>query len=326
MKKTLNITNGNSAVKIMQQANITGDFLSWNDVLHDGPVPASLLLEKLSEVRAKFIAECGWGEIKSISNSFIARDTQLKSCNENEKIILWFEHDLYDQLQIIQILDWFCHHPVDHNVKLSIICTDNYLGRLSPEEMLGLFEYEEPVTEKHLSLACRSWEAFRSPSPKPLSDLLNIDTSALPFFKGAIIRLLEEYPSTFNGLSRTAQQALSIIGNGEKRPLRVFEENQKLEESIFMGDSGFWLILNGFLESNPPLLTLPAGVELSLPATPDQEVTITTSGREVLSGKRKWLDIALCDRWIGGVHLTPENTWYWDSDSSSITKINNLYN
>jgi hypothetical protein len=320
MKKVLNITNGNSAVKIMRQANIPGTFLSWDDVLHDGPVPAGLLLEELSKVRAQFIVECGWGDIQNISNSFSERDRKLKSCNENEKIILWYEHDLYDQLQIIQILDWLCHHPVDKDVELSIICTNNYLGRLSPDELLGLFKYEEPVTEKHLSLASRSWEAFRSPSPKSLSGLLETDTSALPFLKGAITRLLEEYPSTFNGLSRTAQQALRIIENGEKKSLRIFGESQKLEESIFMGDSSFWLILNGFLKSDPPLLTLPAGIELTLPASPDQELTITTAGQEVLAGKRKWLDIVELDKWIGGVHLTPANTWCWDSTSNSITK------
>jgi len=320
MKKVLNITNGNSAVKIMRQADIPGTFLSWDDVLHDGPVPAGLLLEELSKVRAQFIVECGWGDIQNISNSFNERDSRLKSCNENEKIILWYEHDLYDQLQVIQILDWLCHHPVDNDVELSIICTDNYLGRLSPDELLGLFKYEEPVTEKHLSLASRSWEAFRSPSPKSLSDLLESDTSALPFLKGAITRLLEEYPSTFNGLSRTAQQALSIIGNGEKRPLRIFRESQELEESTFLGDSSFWLILNSFLKSNPPLITLPAEIELTLPASPDQELTITTAGQEVLAGKKRWLDIVEPDKWIGGVHLTMTNTWYWDSVSSSIKR------
>jgi hypothetical protein len=66
MKKVLNITNGNSAVKIMRQADIPGTFLSWDDVLHDGPVPAGLLLEELSKVRAQFIVECGW-EIFKIS-------------------------------------------------------------------------------------------------------------------------------------------------------------------------------------------------------------------------------------------------------------------
>lgn len=49
------------------------------------------------------------------------------------------------------------------------------------------------------------WQAFRSTSPKKWHDLLNTDTSALPFLNGVIIRLLEDYPNSSNGLSRTAQ-------------------------------------------------------------------------------------------------------------------------
>ena len=67
MKKILNITNGDSAVSIIEQAGITGDILPWRDVLHDGPVPAGLSLEALSKVRTQFIVESGWVRQK-ISN------------------------------------------------------------------------------------------------------------------------------------------------------------------------------------------------------------------------------------------------------------------
>jgi hypothetical protein len=99
--KILNITNGDTAVEIMKQAGITGGFLPWRDVLHEGPVPAGLSLEELSKVRAEFISGRGWGDAETIKQSFIDRDNQLKSYQDYEKVILWFEHDLYDQLQII---------------------------------------------------------------------------------------------------------------------------------------------------------------------------------------------------------------------------------
>jgi Domain of unknown function (DUF1835) len=312
MRKVLNITNGDSAVGVMKKAYISGDFLPWRDVLHDGPVPAGLALEELSEVRAQFIADCGWGDLIDIRRSFTERDAQFKACNEYEKILLWFEHDLYDQLQISQILDWFYNHPAHDGVELSIICTDRYLGSLSSEDMVDLCKYEEPITEKQLILASKFWAYFRSSSPEHLSDFMGADTSALPYLKGAIARLLEEFPNTFNGLSRTAQQALTIIEAGEHRPERVFGENQKLEERVFMGDSSFWAILNEFLQSSPPLLTIPVGSKLTLPVSPEQELSVTPAGREVLSGERNWLDVKEPNMWIGGVHLTAKSTWCWD--------------
>lgn len=316
----LNITNGSCAVEIMKQADIAGRFLSWDDVLHDGPVPDNLSLEELSEVRAEFIIGRYRGAPEEIRKRFRARDLELRSCGNYEKIILWFEHDLYDQLQILQILDWFYSHQVV-KAKLSIICTESYLGMLSPDEMRGLVKFEEAVTEQHLKLSSRAWSAFRANSPEKWYGLLNMDTSALPFLHGAVMRMLEEYPACSDGLSRTARQALKIISEGEKQPEKVFARYQESEERRFLGDSGFWVVLRQLLGSRPSLLTLSGGEELSLPIDPGQELLVTREGREVLAGKRSWLDIVELDRWLGGVHLTPQNSWCWRSSANSLSRI-----
>ena len=319
MINILNITNGDCAVEVMKKANIPGMFLPWRDILHDGPVPKGLDLEELSQVRAKFIASRGWGTEQNIIRDFVERDNTLKSFREFEKIILWFEHDLYDQLQILQTLDWFFQNS-QHEIPLSLICKDTYLGPLSAEEMKSLLKYEEAITDKQLVLANKAWSAFRSNTPEEWLSLLNTDTSALPFLGSAILRLLEEYPSSSTGLSRTAQQALKCISEGEKLPGKVFGCSQDLEDSMFMGDSSFWVILRELLDSNPPLLKLPEGKKLSLPTATDQELTITPEGMDVLSGKSNWLDSIDLNRWIGGVHLNPNHVWCWNSDSRSIVK------
>ena len=56
----LHIVNGDCAIEALKDSGIEGDFLSWLDVLHDGPVPEGLSLEELSEVRTDFIADCDW--------------------------------------------------------------------------------------------------------------------------------------------------------------------------------------------------------------------------------------------------------------------------
>lgn len=319
MRNILNITNGDCAVEIMKKADIPGSFLPWQDVLHDGPVPEGLALDELSKVRANFIFSRGWGGAEDIEQVFVERDNTLRSFEEYEKVILWFEHDLYDQLQILQILDWF-HENNNNGIDLSIICVDKYLGMLSPDEMKGLFKYEEPVTDKHLLLSSKAWSAFRSSTPEEWYGLLNTDTSTLPFLEGAITRLLEEFPNSSNGLSRTAQQALKIISEGEKLAGKVFHHSQELEDRIFMGDSSFWVILRELLDSSPALIELPQGKELTLPTTKDQELTITSTGLDVLVGKKNWLEIVDLNRWIGGVHLNPDNIWLWNSKPGSIEK------
>jgi len=319
MKKVLNITNGDSAVEIMQQAGIFGEFLPWRDVLHDGPAPDGLSLDKLSELRAKFISDRGWGSLEDIRASFVERDNILKSFKNYKKVILWFEHDLYDQLQIIQILDWF--NQIKHEtIELSIICVDQYLGMLSPEEMSNLHDYEETVTDKHLELSSKAWLAFRAKSPEKWHALLETDTSLLPFLEGAIIRQLEEYPNCSNGLSRSAKQVLEIVSKGESKAWKVFAKSQELEARVFMGDSSFWVILEDLLGSSTPLLKLSEDIDWTIPPKPDQELAITLMGEAVLAGEKNWLELTEIDFWIGGVHLTPKNLWCWHPESKSIVR------
>jgi len=301
----------------MQEAKIAGRFLPWRDILHDGPVPEGLPLEKLSEVRAQFIVERGWGEPESIKNDFIERDNLLKSFRDFEKVTLWFEHDLYDQLQILQILDWL-HHAATPNAMLTLICTDHYLGLLTATDMQGRSIHEEPITANHLLLASQAWAAFRSPTPEKWHDLLRTDTSVLPFLQGAVTRLLEEYPHCSDGLTRTARQALAIIAGGEIRPGKVFHQYQQTEDRRFLGDLSFWVILDELLGSDPPLLVLPQGKKLTWPISPDQELTITQAGKDVLEGQRNWLAMTELDRWIGGVHLTSGNCWCWNPSSGAL--------
>ena len=311
MDKILYITNGDCALEVMKEAGIVGDILPWRDVLHDGPVPESLSLESLSEIRAQFIIDRGWGESEKIKQDFVERDKQLNSYNNYKKVVLWFEHDLYDQLQIIQLLDWFSKNSGDE-IKLSMICTDNYLGMVTPEEMQNLIQFELPVSKAQLTLSSKAWTAFCANTPIKWASLLDEDTSALPFLESAILRQLEEYPDCTTGLSRTAFHALNIFSQGETRCGEVFGEYNKTEERRFLGDLSFWNIIGELARANPPLLILDDGSSLQEPVKQKDDLIITQVGKDVLAGKLSFFDCFDIDRWIGGTHLSKENVWCWD--------------
>jgi hypothetical protein len=100
----LHITNGDSAKAAIEMAGLGGTVLPWQDVLHEGPVPAGLSLAQLRGIRAAFIANQGWGTYDTILAQFVQRDEIALRASEYEQVYLWFEHDLFDQLQLIQVL------------------------------------------------------------------------------------------------------------------------------------------------------------------------------------------------------------------------------
>src|SRR5215475_8502834 len=100
----LHVTNGDSAGNTLRQTTLGGAVLPWQDVLHEGPVPAGPRHELL-QARAAFLAACGWGSRRSILASLEDRDRQLvRALKDGQQVVLWFEHDLYDQLQLVDAL------------------------------------------------------------------------------------------------------------------------------------------------------------------------------------------------------------------------------
>ncbi len=307
MKKVLNIVNGDTIIEKMKEAKIPGLFLSWQDFLHEGPVPENLSLEALSTIRAEYISQKGLGTMNVIHQSFKERNATLHAYKKYEKVILWFEHDLYDQLQLIQILDWFAKYASNAS-SLYLIQCNNYLADYSTQKLQELLLYnKEPITHNHFIVARKTWSTFSSPTPEAWFKLIEDDTSALPFLKEAVIRMLEEYPNNINGLSRTAHQALLIIAKGTHYPPKIFGKYQESEARRFMGDVLFWDILKK-LADRKLITAMEEGKHLE----------ITDLGKEVLSGNQNWLRLGKIDFWLGGVHLSSENLWLWDIKSKKI--------
>src|SRR4029450_8931436 len=84
------------------------------------------------------------------------------------QLVLWFEHDLFDQLNLIQLLSYLrMRPPVGRTV--SLICINSFpghpdfhgLGELSAPELASLFDTRRPVQDAAYVLAGRAWHAFR---------------------------------------------------------------------------------------------------------------------------------------------------------------------
>src|SRR5262245_40893646 len=101
----LHVTNGTSAMNRIHELGLPGYIVTWDDVLHEGPVPAGLDAAALRRVRADFIAASEWGEKSDVAKQLKVRDEVLSNAPPEQEVVLWFEHDLYDQLQMLQVID-----------------------------------------------------------------------------------------------------------------------------------------------------------------------------------------------------------------------------
>ncbi|HEX6534688.1 MAG TPA: DUF1835 domain-containing protein [Gemmatimonadaceae bacterium] len=319
--RTLHVLNGDSAATALRESGIEGVILSYPDVLYDGPVPAGLDDAAFRDVRARFLSAAMRLSYDDVRRGYEERDAALAGAGAFDEVVLWFEHDLYDQLLLVRHLDWFARHP-PRGTALTLICIGSFpgvhpfhgLGQLSPTQLASLAGARRPVGPEQLELGGAAWRAFTAGEPARLEHLARDGTPALPFLAGALRRFLEEFPWTEGGLPRTERQALAALAGGPLSPRDLFSASQANEERVFLGDWSFWWRIRELAAGPAPLVSLRVEGDAG-PSLPAGTVHLGERGRAVLEGRDDWTRLGF-DRWMGGLHLVARDArvpWRWDA-------------
>jgi len=320
------ITNGDAAVGALRTAGVRAAYLPWRDVLHEGPVPGGLTLEELSRVRARFIAQRGWGSLAEVTRDFERRDRRLANARHHHEIVLWFEHDLYDQLQLVQLLDWFASAPIQ-DATLEMICRHEYVAEVDPAVARLRLDQRDPVSRRVLTLGAEAWRAFTADDPNGWVHMADSTSDLLPFLGPAFRRLLEELPAVGTGLSRSETQILQALDGGATTPGTLFRACQREEQAAFMGDASFFSIVNDLAAGEHAAIAPNEGGAFAhpppRPLTRDwlgQELILTDAGRAYLTGEADLAALHPIDRWLGGIHLSSPSVWRWNSASGAVVR------
>ncbi|CAA9553318.1 MAG: hypothetical protein AVDCRST_MAG49-2025 [uncultured Thermomicrobiales bacterium] len=337
LEKTLHVANGDVVADLLAETDIRGEVLVWRDVLSEGPVPPDLSLVNLGAARARFLDERGWMPYLAARADLAKRDSILSFVPRlRDELVLWFEHDLHDQLQLIQILDRFGARGPE-KLRISLVTADRYpgiepfhgLGQLDADQLSGLFPTRSEIGMDHCRLARRAWQAFRASDPTEIERFLGEDTSALPFLAPALRRHLAQFPAADTGLSMTETLTLRVLADGPLAPVQLFLAVQDLEATPFMGDLAFWWHLERLAGGSQPLLRLadggafvaprPAREEDGTPLFDGPALELTQTGADVLAGRLDWATLSPPDRWLGGVHLAlGAPLWRWDPGTEKL--------
>jgi hypothetical protein len=274
----------------------------WRDVLHEGPVP-DVPDEELRRVRAAFLAGEDAQGIGT-AGELAQRDRTIEEHRHGE-YVLWFEADLYDQLQLAQILDRLARLEVAPD-RITLICIGEHLGiarfgglgELDGPQLAALPRRAAvPVSAEAVALAQQAWAALRARHPGGLAAIVAARSPVLRFLPEAFDRLGREYPSTRDGLSLTERRLLSAVAGGATSAGQAFVRAASRETRPFMGDTWAYEAIDRLALGDVPLL------RVARPVGRTAGVSITDAGRRVLAGEEDHVVLNGVDRWVGGVHL-----------------------
>lgn len=210
----LHVTNGDAAAAALAAAGFE-DVLPWRDILHEGPVP-DVPEDALRRTRAHFLAKTYELDRAQVLRDLEERDARLAAAGE---VTLWFESDLVDDLQRMQI----SHQLGDRPARLVLIDETPWraVAQLGPEELRAASKQAVEAPDLRAE-----WAAVRSPDPRGVTHA----------------RYREQFPWTTDGLNRSERQlkeAMEVSESKEEAYLRA----QQREEKPFLGDTTAYLYL-----------------------------------------------------------------------------------
>lgn len=313
------IHNGESTAGTLREFGFPGEHFAFQEVLMAGPTPSGLSSDEWLGTRAGYLSDAYDLNLEDTRDNLQKQEAVLQSFPEHDETVLWFEHDLFCQINFIYLLDWFSKQKLG-NTRLSCICIGEFpgiedfrgLGQLTGDELASLFDGRHEVTEQDFAVANRAWAAYCSTDARDLPRFLEGDTSAMPFLENALLLHLARFPSVLNGLGRIENMSLELISSGATEFKSLFPQFWKVEPVYGLGDSQFWNELKRLAEARDPLITI------SRPDTNSKKYhhasfDLTATGREVLAGNRDFVDLNGIDLWLGGVHmLDGGSVWRWD--------------
>ena len=329
----LHIHNGDSSAHTARNSSMPGEHFAWAEALIEGPTPADVARDEWRRLRARHLTEFYGVDPSETESRLRVQEERLASYAEHDEVILWFEHDLFCQTNLIYLLNWFAERNLG-STKLSLICIGEFpelpnfrgLGELNPQQMASLLDGRHEVSSTEKMLASVAWRAYCSPNPTAIQDLLETDTSAMPFLKPALQLHLERFPSVSNGLGRIQNRALELIHDGVRTFADLFPRFGDAEPAYGLGDSQFWSTLRRMGEAHEPLLSIRNGHTSDPKLTSDSfhqmSFDITHAGDAVFNSQADFVEMNGIDTWLGGVHLLgKDSVWRWDDQAHKLTHL-----
>jgi hypothetical protein len=313
---------GNDIEAKLRQVGVDGDYLAFADPIWLGPTAT---FGSWLSGRARLVADRSGLPFDQVRREMGEAYWRLgRLATRYNHIVLWFEHDLYDQACLVRVLASLATRPMLPRVEL--VCIDRFpgiarfigMGQLSPDQLRGLWPQRRPVGRRQLALGTRAWNALRAATPQPIEDLLAADLRPLPFLAAALRRHLQELPWTTDGLALTERLILASLTDGPRTATALFEDHQARDPLPYMGDLFFWSIVRDLLAAPRPPIAVDGSTRRR--GWPRRVIRLTALGRALLEGRRDWLAAQPPGRWVGGIPVGAGSPgWRWDPGAGHTT-------
>ncbi|MGB5555639.1 MAG: DUF1835 domain-containing protein [Flavobacteriaceae bacterium] len=310
MSSLLHITNGDSFTEKLKELKLKGDIITWREMLCEGKTETNVGSESFWKTRFEFLNK-NYQITKSIFIEKTLKEYR-SLCNhkQQDQIVLWFEYDLFCQVNMLAVLSWL---KVNRKyAQVYLVCSGNEddsetlygLNELSNEQLLQKYENRVELTQDDIEYADYVWQLYCSNNPIRLENLSDYGDFQFEYLSEAMKAHLKRYPTIKNGLNALENRTLHISSSEKsKSKNELLGKLIKNQGRYGFGDTQY----NRILTSLKPLYTSFSPVQL------------TKKGLDILDGKTSYYSaIRDNETYLGGAL---KYNFLYNTESNRILKL-----
>ena len=251
MADILHILNGDSTREMLALSGLEGEVAVWRDVLSDGPAIEKVGSEEFWQARTSYMSQT-FGITKEDFEAK-AKDefAKIEQFREYQEVVLWFEYDLFCQINLIALMHWF-HGQERGNTKVSLICVgqeEGYdrlvgLGEMKPDHFPDLFARRRIMGTYDFVFTSDAYTAWCSADPTDLDNFILMSSNEFPYLSDALQSHQRRFPGTETGLTEIELKVIELVRSGVTDRRKLVGQLLRWQGYQGFGDLQYFQILD----------------------------------------------------------------------------------
>jgi hypothetical protein len=235
---TYHILNGDCLAEQLSQTTINQDFIICRECLIDGNVKADNL-DNFWKIRAKFIVDSYDAKPEDYFERTVKEFEKLSDLPEDSEVCLWFENDLFCQVNMWFVLSLLAKKPNLNVFRIFPITEvgENWkgFGNADTESLEKAYSLKVQFEQKDLDLGVNLWEAYQKNDWQRLKELSKTKSNCFEYLEEVCQAQIDRFPIN-NSLGRPEKLIKEILKSMPIAFQELFQEFSEKEGIYGFGD------------------------------------------------------------------------------------------
>lgn len=273
-KNILHITNGGYLTKYLNELEITGEKLTWQEILCEGPTQEMVHTNEFIELRSDFLSE--FYNVQLDFKKIEFGTEQLNTPERYSEIVLWFEYDLFCNINMIAVISLLKQKKIE--LPIYLVCSGRVAGEktlkalteLKSGQLIKHYKNKVLLNESDIDLAKTVWGIYCGKDHNLLKPFI-VQSSSFQYLSNCLKAHLERFPDPTDGLNILEKNILKLV-----RDNTINSRHHLLGYALnYQGYYGFGdMQIERIIDDLSEFFT-----------ETDKSLTLNSSGQDVLIGK-----------------------------------------